>query len=277
MTSPPPTEPYLRIAHSIQEQIMISGFTEHEIKILLFILRLSWGCGRRSAYVPRQKDFELIGVGENHVKTKLDYLIRSRVIFRDGCRYEFNKNYAEWQISRVRTYSPESLSRLIGLNLRSDDEDRRMESAEEEGLPQKGNSSLLKGEDERSPKGKAEEAEPASPKENINKNKNNYSYISIANGEEVEGFRTSAPEAIRIWVQVLGQMRAQVSAANYRTWLEKTQGLGYRGRNFFVGAAHPLVAEHLVSHLRSLLEKTLIQVSRRPFTITFLALPDNTS
>ncbi len=276
MTNSPLTEPYLKIAHSIQEQIMISGFTEHEIKILLFILRLSWGCGRRSAYIPRQKDFELIGVGENHVKTKLDYLIRSRVIFREGCRYEFNKNYAEWQISRVRTYSPESLSRLIGLNLRSDDAELEPRPAGD-GLPPKGSTGLRKGEEEDSPKGKAAEADPASHKENINKNKNNYSYINIATGEEVEGFRAAAPEAARIWSAVLGEMRTQVSNANYRTWLEKTQGLGYRGQNFFVGAANPLAAEHLVSHLRSLLEKTLIQVSRRPFTITFLALPDNTS
>jgi hypothetical protein len=272
MANPQPTDPHLRIAHAIHEQIMISGFTEHEIKILLFILRLSWGCGRHSAYIPRQKDFELIGVGENHIKMKLADLIHSRVILRDGCRYEFNKDYDDWRIGPSRTYTREKLSRLIGLNLKTEDKDLRKREPCFNQSPQNGTAKFPKQEENSSARGKLVEPEPAWYKENINKNKNSNIYINANTGEEVEVSRISQKEAADIWTGVLLELRSQVSAANFRVWLSRTTGLGYTGNDFFVGAASVLVAEQLSSHMRSRLEKTLIQVSRRAFAVSFLII-----
>jgi hypothetical protein len=72
-------------------------------------------------------------------------------------------------------------------------------------------------------------------------------------------------------------LRLQVSAANYRTWLEKSAGLGYFGKDFLVSVDNSLIAGYLHSNLRSLLEKTLIGVSRREFTICFLEAGQDTS
>ena len=129
MANPQPTDAHLRIAHSIVEQIMVSFFSEQQVRILLFILRLSWECGKHSAYIPRQKDFEIVGVLEGHVKSHLNLLIRDRVIFRDGNYYEFNKDFDQWRMSRARSYSPEKLTELVSINLKTPD--RTLQKQEE--------------------------------------------------------------------------------------------------------------------------------------------------
>ncbi len=91
------SEPYIRIAHSVQEQLMVSQFTEQQRRMLDLIYRLSVACGRNTAYIPRQKDFELVGVHEVHVKAHLAVLIRDKVIYREGCYYAFNLNFDDWR------------------------------------------------------------------------------------------------------------------------------------------------------------------------------------
>jgi DNA invertase Pin-like site-specific DNA recombinase len=51
---------------------MVGCFTEQQRRILDLILRLSWGCDKTTAYI--QRDFEVVGVREGHVKTHLDWL-----------------------------------------------------------------------------------------------------------------------------------------------------------------------------------------------------------
>jgi hypothetical protein len=117
MANPQPTDSHLRIAHSITEAIMLREFTKRQRAILDLILRLSWGCGKKTAYVPRQQDFEIIGITKGHIRRELDFLIVSKVIFRDDNFYQFNKDFDEWQISRVNPYEPDRLFELIKLNL----------------------------------------------------------------------------------------------------------------------------------------------------------------
>lgn len=119
MANPQPTEPHLRIAHSIGEQLMVSNFTEQQRRILDLILRLSWGCNKEIALIPKQKDFEIVGVREGHIKAHLDCLVRDRVICRNDTAYSFNRNFNEWRVSRAFNYSPEKLTDLVSLNLRN--------------------------------------------------------------------------------------------------------------------------------------------------------------
>ena len=117
MASPQPTDAHLRVAHSINEAIMLRDFTKRQRKILDLILRLSWGCGKKNAYIPLQKNFSIVGIHEVDIKKELDWLQESRVIARNDCMYSFNKNFDEWQISRVKPFEPEKLSNLLSLNL----------------------------------------------------------------------------------------------------------------------------------------------------------------
>jgi len=117
MANPQPTDAHLRVAHEISEQLMVSHFTAQQRRILDLILRLSWGCGKKYAVIPHQRDFELIGILEGHVKRELDLLIRDGIITRDGDKYSFCKDYDKWRVSRSRAYTPEKLTDLVSLNL----------------------------------------------------------------------------------------------------------------------------------------------------------------
>lgn len=117
MANPQPTDAHLRVAHQINEQIMASDFTKRQRKILDLILRLSWGCNKKEAHIPKQKDFEVVGVGESHIKAELRWLELAKVITISGNQYSFNKDYDEWRVSRAKGYDPEKLTELVRINL----------------------------------------------------------------------------------------------------------------------------------------------------------------
>ncbi len=70
--------------------------------------------------------------------------------------------------------------------------------------------------------------------------------------------------AQEIWEAALGELQIQVSKPNYRTWLEKTVGLVYQDNRFLVGVPNIFVAEYLDRNQRSLIEKTLINLTSAP-------------
>ncbi len=117
MANPQPTDAHLRVAHSINEAIMMRDFTKRQRKILDLVLRLSWGCNKKYAQIPRQKDFEIVGIGEGHIKVELVWLVQSHIITIDDNNYSFNKDFDQWQVSRVRPFSPENLTELVRFNL----------------------------------------------------------------------------------------------------------------------------------------------------------------
>lgn len=75
--------------------------------------------------------------------------------------------------------------------------------------------------------------------------------------------------AQEIWKAALGELQIQVSKPNYRTWLEKTTGLSYLDGQFIVGVPNTFVAEYLDKNQRSLIEKTLIGLTRQDLKVVF--------
>jgi len=78
-----------------------------------------------------------------------------------------------------------------------------------------------------------------------------------------------ARSAQEIWETALGELQIQVNKTNYRTWLEKTVGSSYQGNQFVVGVPNTFVAEYLDKNQRSLIEKTLIGLTRRDIKVIF--------
>jgi hypothetical protein len=119
MASPQPTDAHIRIAHSIEEEIMMRDFTKRQRSILDLVLRLSWGCGKKTAIIPRQKDFEIVGIGETKIKDELIWLVNARVIAwdKDIDEFGFNKDYDQWRVSIVPGFNKERFTELIHLNL----------------------------------------------------------------------------------------------------------------------------------------------------------------
>lgn len=119
MANPQPTDAHLRIAHRIQEEIGMREFSKRQRKILDFILRLSWGCGKKCAYIPKQKYFTLYGIPEQDIKRELKWLIAANVIEIDEEQksYWFNKDYDSWKVSIVSGYDYEMFKEVLHLNI----------------------------------------------------------------------------------------------------------------------------------------------------------------
>jgi len=78
-----------------------------------------------------------------------------------------------------------------------------------------------------------------------------------------------ASSAQEIWEAALGELQVQVTRSYYRTWLEKTTGLSYEDDQFVVGVPNAFVAEYLNQNQRSLIEKTLIGLTRLGIKVLF--------
>lgn len=119
MASPQPTDAHLRIAHSIHEAILIRNFTIRQRRIIDLIMRLSWGCGKKTCIIPKLVDFKIVGIYKSDIKRELQYLVEANVINwnRNTNTFAFNKNFDSWKISIVRGFNFKKLSELISLNL----------------------------------------------------------------------------------------------------------------------------------------------------------------
>jgi len=82
-----------------------------------------------------------------------------------------------------------------------------------------------------------------------------------------------ARSAQEIWETALGELQLQVTKANYRTWLEKTAGLSFEDSRFVVGVPNTFVCEYLSRNQRSLIEKTLIGLTRPGIKVDFEVTP----
>ncbi len=119
MADPHQNDAHLRIAHTLLEQFFVSDFSKRQYKLLLFILRLSWGCGRKFAVIPRLSDFRHVGIGHQHIRRELETLIRDGVlqVNEDWTRWSLVKDFDKWRISRAGDYDLEALKELIYRNI----------------------------------------------------------------------------------------------------------------------------------------------------------------
>lgn len=115
MANPQPDR-FTRISNELFEAIMQTDFSKRQRSILDLIIRASYGCGKKFALL-RPSDFEVVGVYKSHIKKELDYLTRTKVIFRDGERISLNKDYDQWRVSLNKTSSQDKLSEILRKNL----------------------------------------------------------------------------------------------------------------------------------------------------------------
>ena len=101
MANPQPDK-FTRLSNELFEAIMQTDFSKRQRSILDLIIRASYGCGKKFALL-RPSDFEVVGVYKSHIKKELDYLTRTKVIFRDGERISLNKDYDQWRVSLNKT------------------------------------------------------------------------------------------------------------------------------------------------------------------------------
>lgn len=71
------------------------------------------------------------------------------------------------------------------------------------------------------------------------------------------------------WEAVLGKLQLQVTKTNYETWLGGTVGLSCEHNQFVVGVPSPFNVEWLERRLRSLIKKTLMDITGRDIDVKF--------
>lgn len=88
---------YTKINNRTLEKIITSNFTKRQLKILLFIIRFSFGLNKRYAAFDK-KDFCYAGISKYHVEAELKKLIIRGVIKWNPEKRLFwiNRNLREW-------------------------------------------------------------------------------------------------------------------------------------------------------------------------------------
>ena len=186
---------YTKIVNNLLEQFFIRDFSPIQLRILLMLIRFSYGCNKKTAKIKPQNLFNTAYVYEGDIKRELKHLERNKVI---TCNYEekifsLNKNFDEWKISFHKLFDEEKFSKLLHINLScglsknlvGNEEIEEAEEAEtsETSFPSKKNLSCglsknLVGNEEIETGNADSEGTSNLPKESINKDKeNNNTYI----------------------------------------------------------------------------------------------------
>lgn len=94
----------------------------------------------------------------------------------------------------------------------------------------------------------------------------------LFNTGEILGEVTDFDEkkADTIWQQVLEKVKPQVARLNYQTWLSNTKGIGCNNNKLIIYVPNQQIAEHLIRNQISIIEKTLIEVTKKKFSVYFI-------
>jgi len=121
MANPQLENGYTRTANELSEAIMQSDFSKRQLNILNLVIRMSYGCGKKSALL-RYSDFELVGVHKSDIKRELEYLSGEPNVLHtedigDMLRISINKDYTTWRISIVKGFNQQKWDELLARNL----------------------------------------------------------------------------------------------------------------------------------------------------------------
>ena len=106
MANPQPDQ-FTRISNELMEAIPMFKFNGTQLRILLVVLRYTYGFQRKSYELSLSFISNSTGAHKQQIKRELDRLIQTKVLiekseptFNRSRVIEFNKNYDEWLISR---------------------------------------------------------------------------------------------------------------------------------------------------------------------------------
>ncbi|MEZ2660535.1 replication protein [Aneurinibacillus aneurinilyticus] len=119
MANPQTESGHLRIANEIWDEILRRKFSERQQKILKLIMRLSYGCNKKEAIIPKLNYFEICGVRIQDARKEVQYLADCRIIDwnENTNTFSFNKDYDEWQKDPVRGWDEKKFNELLRMNI----------------------------------------------------------------------------------------------------------------------------------------------------------------
>jgi len=97
------------------DEILKRDFSKRQLNILLFIIRYSYGFGKKACVFEHLSDFQQCGIARQTIKQELETLVEAKVIIWDTKLniFELNKNYDTWQISNHKFFNTTKREMLI--------------------------------------------------------------------------------------------------------------------------------------------------------------------
>ena len=92
--------------------------------------------------------------------------------------------------------------------------------------------------------------------------------------EQMPTAEAGADGDLALWAAVLARLAAQMTTANYQTWLADTRPLGRRGTTLVVGTPSGFVREWLQTRFRALVRRALQEVAPELGDVVFAVAPD---
>jgi phage replication O-like protein O len=93
---------YTKIANELLDQIMHFDFTGLQLKIILCVIRKTYGFNKTSDDISLSQISSMCAMNKSHASVNLNKLVEMNVIRKEYGRYGFNlslnKNYLEWQL-----------------------------------------------------------------------------------------------------------------------------------------------------------------------------------
>jgi phage replication O-like protein O len=102
LCSPQLEKGHTRIANELLEAIMAYPFNATELKLILVIIRKTYGWKKKSASISYGLLAKLTGRDKRYIRRTLNRLIRDRVILKEKTKYSnilgLNKYYLQWKL-----------------------------------------------------------------------------------------------------------------------------------------------------------------------------------
>jgi len=114
MASPQKENGYTKVANELIEQLVSRDLSGRELRLLLVVMRKTWGWGKRRDRISLGQITKLTGIGRQHVATLVGKLVERQYLKRylpkneRGMRaYEIQKDYELWDtVASPQTYPP---------------------------------------------------------------------------------------------------------------------------------------------------------------------------
>ena len=102
MASPQVENGYTKIANELLEEIYTLDINIGAMKVLLFILRKTYGWGKKRDKISLSQFKKALKKEQPHICRDIKKLITMKILIKiqndDGSEYEINKNYDEWEV-----------------------------------------------------------------------------------------------------------------------------------------------------------------------------------
>jgi phage replication O-like protein O len=111
---------HLKIAHEIVEQLYASPLSGSELRVVLFVLRKTWGWQKKEDYLSISQVEKATKLNRTTVVETLNKLVAKRLLGVAKGQlgisinaYQFNKNYDEWVVGKRQLGSYQKTTRVV--------------------------------------------------------------------------------------------------------------------------------------------------------------------